>query len=79
MQYCRTGQLGRIKCVTFSTKLTENLVQWANLSGMHKCGMGREETNSLNFDSEFNSSWESFQPIKRGIFPRGDKEVAMTK
>jgi len=40
MQYCHTGPLGRNKCATFSTKLTENLVQWAT---MHKCGMGQEE------------------------------------
>ena len=29
--------------------------------------------NSLNFESKFNSSWGSFQPIKRSIFPRGNK------
>jgi hypothetical protein len=70
MQYWHTGPLGRIEHATFSTKLTENLVQWAT---MHKCGMGQEKKISLNFDSEFNSSWESFQPIKRSIFPRENK------
>jgi hypothetical protein len=64
MQYCHTGPLGRIEHVKFSTKFTENLVQWANFSAMPKCGMGQKrKKNSLNFDTEFNSSWESFQPI----------------
>jgi hypothetical protein len=70
MQYCHTGPLGRNEHATFSIKLTEKLVQWAT---MHKCGMGQEKKNSLNFDYEFNSSCESFQPIKRSIFPRGNK------
>ena len=43
------------------------------LATMHKCGMGQEKKISLNFDSEFNSSWESFQLIKRSIFLRENK------
>jgi hypothetical protein len=49
--------------------------KWTDLSAMHKFG----RKNSLNFESEFNFSWGSFQAIKRSIFPRGNKYVAVIK
>jgi hypothetical protein len=71
MKYSPTGPLGRIAHEAFSTRLAENLVKWTDLSAMRKFGMVQEK-NSFNFESKFNSSWESLQHIKKrnkfGIF-----------
>ena len=39
---------------------------------------GSRKKQFLEFESEFNFSWRSFQAIKRSIFPRGNKYVAVT-
>src|SRR6202042_1755026 len=52
--------------------------KWTDLSAMQKFGMGQKK-KPLNFESEFNFSWGSFQAIKRSIFPRGNKYVAVIK
>src|SRR5882762_11940802 len=58
---------------TLSAKVAKNLVKWIDLSAMRQFGDVLREKNSFNFKSKFNSSWGSFWPINRSVFPRGNK------